>query len=157
MDAWNQTQNLCKTGIYSLPLSHLFSSYSGSHIYYNLYGYLVCVYSCAWSACGGQKMGLWVWVLWNWSWRQLWTITGLLGIESGSSGKATGALNCWTISLAPSTSFPMIYWRTQTTFVFFLILFFHPPYLYLKWELQSLERQTVQGLREHTYLWEDLN
>ena len=40
-------------------------------------------------------------VPWNWIFRQLWAAMWVLGIESGSSGRAVSALNRWAISPAP--------------------------------------------------------
>lgn len=42
---------------------------------------------------------------WDWSYRQLWVLEWVLGIEPGSSRKATSALNQWIISPAPLLGF----------------------------------------------------
>ena len=41
------------------------------------------------------------WVLWYWSYRQVWAAMWVLGMEPGFSGRAVNALNHWTISPAP--------------------------------------------------------
>lgn len=55
----------------------------------------MCAYiSCTWvftEAGGGQ------WITWNWSWRQLWLpkwVQGIVGNQTGSSGRAASASMC---------------------------------------------------------------
>ena len=54
----------------------------------------ICVLPACMSAWGCQ-------IPWNWSYRQVWTATWVLGIEPGSSGGAACVLNHWAISWAP--------------------------------------------------------
>ena len=37
------------------------------------------------------------WILWNWGWRQLWSAIWVLGVKTGSPGRAATALNCWAV------------------------------------------------------------
>ena len=50
------------------------------------------------------RMPLWrSWISWNWSYRQLWAGTWMLGIEPRSFRRAASALNLWAISPVPTS------------------------------------------------------
>ena len=50
------------------------------------------------------RMPLWrSWISWNWSYRQLWAVMWMLGIEPRSFRRAVSALNLWAISPVPTS------------------------------------------------------
>lgn len=64
-----------------------------------IYLFIFCVwFLCVCLVSTEAKRGCWS--PWNWSYRWLWTTRWVLGIKFRSSGRASSASNCWTISLA---------------------------------------------------------
>lgn len=66
-----------------------------------MYGYFACLCVYGPHAClMTREARRDIWILWDWSYRQLWAPMRVLGIEPRSSGKLTCALIPWAISSA---------------------------------------------------------